>query len=112
MAALLSDASHLTNDDARVLGENLITEVDGEAFSSYERSTTESYQLDSLDSVDDFMHATARQRRGPDSMDDPHHLAKVRVAGSNPVVRSPSSALGRLLTCGYPSRAVLVSITF
>ena len=33
-----------------------------------------------------------RQRTHSHATDSPHHLAKVRVAGSSPVVRSPSSA--------------------
>jgi hypothetical protein len=44
--------------------------------------------VDSLDSVDDLVDAGARQHIDAIPLDDSHHLAKVRVAGSNPVVRS------------------------
>ena len=37
------------------------------------------------------MDEIAAQETGPDSMDEKNHLAKVRVAGSNPVVRSRKS---------------------
>jgi hypothetical protein len=35
-----------------------------------------------------WVDRTARQRRGADPKDEKHHLAKVRVAGSNPVFLS------------------------
>lgn len=61
------------------------------------RSTTGSYQVDSMDPVDDCVDATARQQRGSDSLDDSHHLAGRRddehrhsVAASN---RSPGLSL-------------------
>jgi hypothetical protein len=39
----------------------------------------------------------AAQRTGVDPMDENNHLAKVRVAGSNPVVRSKRNTLVRPL---------------
>ncbi len=36
----------------------------------------------------DRVEGTSRQGTGPDPNDGKHHLAKVRVAGSNPVFRS------------------------
>jgi hypothetical protein len=51
------------------------------------RSTTGSSQIDSLDPLDDFVDARARQQRRSSPLDTAHHLAKVRVG-----VRIPSSA--------------------
>jgi hypothetical protein len=49
------------------------------------RATTGPYQMDTMDDVPD---ATARERFIGIYLDFLPHLAKVRVAGSNPVVRS------------------------
>jgi len=41
-----------------------------------------------MDAVDDFVVGRRRERTGVVPLDVSQHLAKVRVAGSNPVVRS------------------------
>ncbi len=59
-----------------------------------------------MDVVENWMDETARQGTGPDQMDGNHHLAKVRVAGSNPVFRSKCKSRYRCRQVWAPIGAV------
>jgi hypothetical protein len=52
-----------------------------------ERSTT---ATERMDEVENWVNGTASQATGRNKMDQIQHLAKVRVAGSNPVFRQHS----------------------